>query len=173
MVAGWDLDKLHKTAAKQAFAPGTYQNHIRQFKLYLMFCQHFHLQDIDPTPRTLCLYVEFLASTFCSPKAIRNYISAVRLLHKYLGAQATSFDCFEMKLMLRAIDNTLSHTLNQRLPITIDILQALCSTSDRISGSGLVLKFAFFLRQSNLAPRSARSFDKRKHTCREDIIMNP
>ena len=116
-----------------------------------MFCQHFHLQDIDPTPRTLCLYVEFLAGTFCSPKAIRNYISAVRLLHKYLGAQTTSFDCFEMKPMLRAIDNTLSHTLNQRLPITIDILQALCSTCDRIGSSGLVLKFAFFLRQSNLA----------------------
>ena len=144
-----------------------------------MFCQHFHLQDINPTPRTLCLYVEFLARTFCSPKAIRNYISGVRLLHKYLGAQATSFNCFEMNLMLRAIDNTLSHTPNQRLPITIDILQALCSKCDRIGGVGLVLKFAFllgffaFLRQSNLAPRSARSFDKRKHTCREDIIMHP
>lgn len=162
----------------QAFRPGTSANHISQFRAYLTFCTKFGLSDINPTVETVCLYVEYLAQRFRSPKSVNNYISGVRLLHKYIGVECASLYSFELDLMLRALDITLIHVPNQRLPLTYRILLQLCHICTGLGTTGLVLKcaylFGFFglLRQSNLAPNHQRAFDYRRHTCRGDVMFH-
>lgn len=163
---------------RQAFRPGTAANHISQFRSYIAFCTQFGLQDIDPSTETICIYVEYLAQRFQSPKSVHNYVSGVRLLHKYLGAPDANLYSFELDLMLRSLDITLRHTPKQRLPITWKILRQLCQVCDGLDTIGCVLKcallFGFFglLRQSNLAPRSPSLFDPTRHTCRGDLVFS-
>ena len=135
------------------------------------------VNHINPTPDTLCAYTESLAQTFKSPKSVSNYISAVRLLHKRIGVTALSLDCFEVRLMLRALPLTMRHIPKQRLPITIEMLRKICVMCDEYQCVGVVLKFAFiisffgFLRQSNVAPKSKQEFDTTRHSCRRDIVV--
>lgn len=125
------------------------------------------------------MYIEFLARSFSSPRSVRNYLSGVRLLHNYLGRESPSLDNFNVDLMLRAVDITLPHVPNRRLPITEPMLIELCSLCDSQGVLGLVLKCAIllaffgFLRQSNLAPKSTRDFDPTRHTCRADVLEHP
>ena len=70
------------------------------------------------------------------------------------------------------------HTPCQCRPITPPMLSDMCHACDVLhSPLGKTLKFAIlcgflgFLRQSNLAPRKAGSFDPTRNTCRGDIIV--
>ena len=82
-----DYTRLYRATQqrkRQAFRPGTIRNHKAQFVTYLAFCQYYGLKDINPSQATICMYAEFLARSFASPRSIRNYIAGVRLLHKYI-----------------------------------------------------------------------------------------
>lgn len=140
---------------------------------------YYGLRDIQPTAQTICAYAEFLARTFKSPTSIRNYISGVRLLHKYVGVDSPTLYCFELDLILRSMDLTFCHAPKQKLPVTVQMLKQLCSACTSLGAFGKVLKCAIlfgfygFLRQSNLAPRSIAAFDPRRNTCRGDVIPHP
>lgn len=127
----------------------------------------------------MCLYAEFLARSFQSPRAIRNYISGIRLLHKYLGLDCASLVSFELDLILRALDLTMLHVPNQRTPIDSHTLKDICAACDSIGALGAVCKVAFlfgyfgFLRQSNIAPKNAAVFNCKQHTCRGDVLFHP
>ena len=147
---------------------------------YIAFCLHYKLEYISPKTATICMYAEFLTRSFSSPTAIRNYISATRLLHKYLGIHnCPALHSFELDLIIRAINITLRHTPNRRLPIDARMLRQLSILCDNLGPLGATLKVSFlfgyyaFLRQSNLAPRTARLFDLTRHTCRGDVLINP
>ena len=101
-------DMLHRK--QQAFTQGTTQNHTSQIRLYVSFCIHFGLRDIDPEPDTVCLYIEFLAQNLKSPKSVANYISSAKFLHKWLGRSVQAFESFEVSLLLRACNLTMGHT---------------------------------------------------------------
>ena len=64
-----------------------------------------------------------------------------------------------------------------RLPILHPLLDHLCLLTSSLRELGLALKvcltFAFFamLRQSNLAPHSAASFDPSRYMCRGNIFL--
>ena len=178
-----DITTLHNLTRKQrhkAFRPGTVSNHKSQFLLYIRFCQHYRLQDIDPTNDTVCMYATYLSKRFVSPQSVCNYMSAVRLLHKYLAIPAPALDSFDLKLTIRAIKLSMRHTPSQRRPLTVDMLRAMCTICDGLPASiGKMLKVALlfgfcgFLRQSNLAPRQAKQFDPTRHTCRGDVLIQP
>lgn len=146
------------------------------FKAYLAFCEHFNLTAINPSVDTICMYTEFLARSFKSSKAIVNYVSAVRLLHKLVGVQASSLHCFELDLMLRAMSVTLDRTLPCRQPVSIGLLSSLCQLCEKLDTLGTVVKcvflFAFFgfLRISNVVPSAAAKFDRTRHLCGGDVF---
>ena len=174
------LKKLKKSMLKrreQAFTPGTIKNRHSQIKLYLGFCIQHGLQDIDPSAETLCLYIEFLAQNLSSPKSVVNYLSAVRFLHHWVGVKSPALDSFEVTLMIRACHSTMHHVPLQRRPLTPDMIRELLSVSQNLVPHYCVFRcailFAFFgfFRMSNLTPRSQKSFDPRKHTCRGDVFL--
>ena len=125
--------------------------------MYIRFCLHFGLQNIDPSTSTILMYGEFLARTFQSPKTIRNYISGVRLMHKYLDIHLAALYSFELTLLLRFMDINMQHIPNQRLPINVTMLNKMVNACDSLNAIGKVLKCALllgfygFLRQYNLA----------------------
>ena len=176
-----DLAQLKAAAhhlMSHAYRPGTKANHTRQFKVYIQFCQHYKLQALNPSTETLCLYATYLSNRLKAPKAVSNYMAAVRLLHKYLDLLPENMDSFQLSLILRAIKINKRHCEHQKPPIDPPLLKRLCQLCDRIkSPSSRMLKcalvFAFygFLRQSNLAPRRSHDFDPTRHTCRGDIII--
>ena len=123
------------------------------------------------------MYATYLSRRFNSPQSVHNYISAVRLLHRYLGLSAPALDSFDLHLTLRAIKLSLRHTPNQRSPITPDMLHKLCAVCDALGSIGKTIKVALlfgfcgFLRRSNLAPRKVADFDPTRHTCRGDVLL--
>ena len=142
----------------------------------MSFCAHFSLRDIDPTVNTMCLYVEFLARSFSSPKSIVNYIGGVRFLHKLLNVSSTALASFDLELMMRAINITMERKTPVRLPVTLEMLHALCEICDMLPPNGVVFKcvflFAFFgfFRCSNLVP-SSNAFDVTRNLCGGDVFI--
>ena len=173
------LEKAVRRRKQHAFRPGTRENQRSQMVLFISFCTYFTLEYVNPSEKTLCLYAEFLARSFKSPRTIRNYISGIRLLHKYISVNCTSLHSFDLDLILRALDLTMQHMPNQRIPIDTQTLKDICSICDSLGGIGTVCKVGFlfgyfgFLRQSNLAPKRATEFDPKRHTCRGDILFHP
>lgn len=123
------------------------------------------------------MYATHLSQHFISPSSVANYISGVRLLHKYISAPCKALDSFELTLTMRAIKLTVRHVPRRKLPITPLSLRKLCIACDSMDSTlGKILKvavlFGYFgmLRQSNLAPRTPSKFDPTRHTCRGDIL---
>ena len=104
-----------------------------------------------------------------------NYISGVRLLHKYVGVTCEAMDSHDVKLMQRGIALTHDRELPLRRPITIDILGQLAALCDALHPIGVIYKcvfvLAFFgmLRISNLLPVSAGAFNIRENLCNADV----
>ena len=138
-----DLYRATKRRQKKAFRPGTLNNHRCYFETYIHFCMHHGLADINPSTDTICMYAEFLARRFKSPKSVKNYISGVRLLHKYVSVEAPALRSFELDLMIRALDLTMGHTPQQRLPVNLSMLKQICDICDTLGSIGLTFKFAF------------------------------
>jgi hypothetical protein len=130
-------------------------------------------------PHTLALYIEHLAQRFKSPRSVKNYLSAVTLLHKHLGLPCQAAQSFQVSLMCRAISSTMRHQPHPKSPVTIPILLQLCQLCATRGVWGLVLQvvilFAFFgfFRQSNLAPKHPGLFHPSRHTTRGDVHLSP
>ena len=69
----------------QAFRPGTAANHVMQADTFIIFCDNYRLQFIDPAPSTLAYYIMHLSLIFTSSKDMRNYVSRAQFLHKSLA----------------------------------------------------------------------------------------
>jgi hypothetical protein len=82
-----ELDVLNlqsKISAKHAYAESTNKNIRTQLEAYFMFCIYFEFVPISTSVQILTLYAQFLSRSFKSVDSIRNYISAMKLLHLYL-----------------------------------------------------------------------------------------
>ena len=173
-----NLRRAAKRRQRAAHRPGTRANQRCQLSCYLTFCLTHGLDYVDPSEDTLCLYVEYLAQRFTNPKSVTNYFSAIQLFHNLSGVAASNIHGFQYRTMLRALPLTMRHTPLQRLPIDPRLLAAICRVCDNLSAMGIVLKLAFlvaffgFLRQSNLAPPSPRTFDPSRHTTRGDVTLS-
>ncbi len=146
---------------------------------FIKFCLTHNVPYIDPSVDTLCAYIEMLVQSFRSCKSVNNYISGVRLLHKYVNVHPTAIDSFEVSLMLRAASLTMRDIPNQRGPIDITMLHQLCAICSTHGKVGLVIRMAIllaffaFLRASNLCTRTTTSFDISRDLTRADVLVAP
>ena len=84
---------------------------------------------------------------------------------------------FQYSLLFRGLTNTNTNVVKQALPITPELLREIFSVLD-FSNHELVSTWSSFLiafftlsRKSNLVPFSAKTFDKDKHLCWDDICI--
>ena len=164
---------------EQAFRPGTRRNHSTQLTLYLAFCTHLGVSEIQPSPWTICLYLEYLARHMCSPTVVLAYTAIIRLFHQAQNLECLALDSHEVRMMTRAIPLTMRHKMSPKSPMSVKLMGELLTVSHALGRAGVVWRcailFAFhgFLRQSNLAPSSQKTFDPDRHTCRGDITKAP
>ncbi len=173
-----ELNRLYRQARRRrrhAFRPGTNKNHICQFKKYIGFCKKFNLRFLEPSIQTICLYIEQLAQNFSSRKSLGNYVSAIKLLHKFADKQCEAAESFEVGLMLRAASLTMRGIPNQRLPLNVDQLKILVNKCTAMGAAGQVIKMAFilgfmaYLRASNLCPENSGDIDPTRCLLRGDV----
>lgn len=141
-----------------------------------MFCLYFDCTPIPVTLETVCLYAQFLARSFVSVEAIRSYLSGVKQLHLFAGAQYPHTGAFALKLTLRGLEKLFQHRPQRAAAITPELLLELHKLLNLSKPHHAVMwclfLFAFFLmaRSSNLVPKSAASFDAQKQLLRRDIF---
>ena len=109
----------------------------------------------------------FLSRTL-TPPFIRNYLSGVKLLHLFTGADYPFTKDFILSLTLRGIARSALHTPRRAPPVTPSILLRLSRVLEfdgdpRSSTLFCALLFTFYLmpRLANIVAESAKSFDPR------------
>ena len=129
-----------------------------QFKAFFLFCHYFKLDPIPATLDTVCFYVQFLSRTL-TPASIRNYLSGVKLLHLFTGADYPFTKDFILSLTLRGIARNALHTPRRAPPVTPSILLSIshvldCEGDPRSSTLFCAFLFTFYLmaRLANIVP---------------------
>ena len=106
------------------------------------------------------MYAEFLALQFKSPKICEKLLK---------WRPVTS----------QIRKRTMGHTPQQSLPVKLLMLIQICDICDTLGSIGLTFKFAFlagsfrFSMGVQYRPRNASEFDRRRHTCRGDVLFGP
>ena len=90
----------------------------------------------------MCVYIELLAKSFHSAKAVKNYVSGVDLLHKMLR-QPTPAAHHDVKLMLRAVDNTVGGQCQVKDPIPVPLVLDKCAKCHILGDVGVMCKCVF------------------------------
>ncbi len=163
------------TRSKDAFRPGTKQNHQTMINTYTKFCKEFNRRAINPSTKTILCYLEYQTKKMQSPKTVNNYWSAVKFLHILLKAPFDRAEDIEIRLMLKSISLTKRHISHQMLPLTKKHIASMCAILDTQGDRGLVVKTALligffaFLRVSNLCPARAECFDSNRNFTRGDV----
>jgi len=161
-----------------ACRPSTEANKKSMTRAYLMYCIHFDIHPLNPTPLVITMYIQFLSRTLKSPIAITNYVSAISQLHKAMDLPSPTTN-YRVSTMLRAVKIQSRHIPNKKSPINAKMLYQICDVCDLMGVTGLVLKSAYlmtfftFVRQSNIAPTALSTLDITRHTTRADVIFSP
>ncbi|XP_078682969.1 uncharacterized protein LOC144917132 [Branchiostoma floridae x Branchiostoma belcheri] len=164
---------------RQAFALSTQANHRSSFRSYLGFCEFFRKTPIPASPHLLSCYVQFLSRSVKSVATISHHLSAVKLLHQFHGFYDLDLSGFELQQTLKGLKKTLRHQPREHHPVTPEFLlrvHPLINHSDPTDATVwavILVGFFTFLRRSNLAPASVKSFDPNKNLCRRDISVAP
>ncbi len=123
-------------------------------------------------------FVQFLSRSFSNISAIKNYVSGIKLLHLLSGLLFTNFDGLEFKLLVKGLAKLNPFIPRQALPITPNILLDLHRVIDLSLPlhadlcCSFILAFFLFARKSNIVPPSHSKFNKSKHLCRRDIMID-
>lgn len=109
----------------------------------------------NPSPHQAQLYTQFLANSFKSTQAIRNYLSGAKTFLKNNLQNPSILSSFGVHKTLRGIDRISTHIPSQAPELSITeikhISQVCLALGPTFSGhhAALLIMFASFLRQSN------------------------
>lgn len=123
-----------------------------------MFCRVYNLLAFPVTEHVYWLYLAFLVGSFSSYNSVINYLTCLKQVNLYLGADVKFFASPEVNLLKQASKRVLAKSPARKLPITVDILLAIFKCLDfRLPlhvSMWAVFLVAFFslLRKSNLVP---------------------
>ena len=160
---------------KFAFRPGTLANHRTHFANFVRFCIFFNLQDLPVSGNTLSLHSEFLFRTYSSPSSILNAISSIKFYHLLLNFDTAGFQDFHFSLTKRALPRSVRTVTNPALPVTLDLLRAICAEAVKLGTHGVAFKalclisFYTLARLSSLVPASAARCDITRTLMLSDI----
>lgn len=159
----------------QALRPGTRANHQTALKMFIEFNAEFGLDYTRPTVSVLCGYVFYLSLKYSNPNTILNYVSSLSSVFKRLNFDTLVFRSFEFTDILMSVKNNIRHTPVRRMAIPMSALSLIISAlsfdpeGPTVTCAVLIMFFTF-LRQSNLAPRTKKTFDPSRHLLRSDVI---
>ena len=152
----------------------SYQTHIDS---YLRFCTFLNIPSIPASSYNICLYAAFLARSLKSA-SVRQYVRIIGLLHKEFNLQNPLTDNWMAESLFRGIKRVKGASVNQKLPITIDILFRIWKTlnfrSSLDSSFWAICLTAFFgmFRKSHLLTCNMSSFSPDKQFTKSDFLFH-
>ena len=159
----------------QAFRPGTRANQRSHVLLFLAFTLHFGLQAFPAAARTLLCFGEFLLRSYRAPGSVTNVLASVRGFHLVKGFSTLGCDDVRMALFKRALPLTVRHAPAPAPPVTLALLERLCTRALQCGTLGAV--FATFMsvlffsvaRASSLLPGAGGGIDSTRCPTWEDV----
>ena len=149
----------------QAYRPGTLANQKSHHILYMAFCLKFELSPLPAATDVLQLFVEFLMTTYSSPKSVLNVVSSVKTLHLALQLDTAAFQSYDFSLTKRSLLINVRHFPTRAPPLPPSLLNALVALSLKLGPQGtafatlLALAFCTLARLSSLVPVSPTTPD--------------
>lgn len=129
-----------------------------QLRAYFLFCKTYDLPAFPVTEQVYWLYLAFLVGYFSSYNSVNNYLSCLKQVNLYLGADVTFFASAQINFLKQAAKRVLAKPVGRKLLITVDILLAIFKLLDFRHPFHVcmwtIFLVAFFslLRKSNLVP---------------------
>ncbi len=110
-----------------------------------------------------------------SARTVCNYINGVRSFLKHNRKSTACLDSYHIDLMLQACKLSLNFPSRKKESVTFNEFKSICKACDSMGAKGTLLKvsvtmcFYGMLRQSNICPRTSKSFNHNKNTSRDCI----
>ena len=127
-------------------------------------------------PEVIICFAQSVAKRVRSPVTVSAAVSAIKKLHRTLGASTQAFKDYVLNLTLQGITRNSKHVPKQARPITPDLLIKMHAVLnfDDISDCAFwltcILAFFLLLRKSNILPTTKNGFDPLKQLCWDDIV---
>lgn len=153
-----DIELSHIIAS--AWADNTVATRKSQWTKYLKFCAERSLVALPADTQTVARFLTFLART-SKFSTVNNYLSAVIVLHKYHGFDASFRDTFYIQLALKGLRRILGDAHSQSIPLSPEQLLSCRRNMDGTSlfakacWAAIVLCFRSLLRKANVLPTSS------------------
>ena len=155
------------------FATGTAQNMVSAVRTWFFFCVFFGLQHSPATASNLVPFLELMAITvtYCH---LKHLLSSIKFYHSAKGFPFPEFD-FDVVNTMQGIKRRQSHTPNQALPLTPDIMRDMYSlldmskVKDRALWCSYLVTFYCLFRKSNSVPQSMTKVDLKRTLLRRHI----
>ena len=166
-----DLQQLKKDLRKmqsKAYSSGTLKNLECQWRSFRHFSIKYNIFDCPVHPHTICLFAQYLAYSFHSAKAVRNYVDGVRKVHVLWRTEPPSLADIEVMITLLGLNKTMLSPVKQAQPIIPDIMLDMVTFLDLSKRAALafwgvvVIEFFTFFHKSILIPDSKDQFDPNK-----------
>ena len=161
----------------QAFAQGTRANQQSHSRLFLAFAVFYGLEAFPASLDTLLLFLEFLAISYSSPKAVTNVLSSVKFQYAWFACDRSVFDHVRVRLAVRSLPFTMRAHVSPAPPFPLRLLRPLGLASQAFGRWALpftalvVFAFCTFARLSSLVPPSAGAFDSYRWPTLADLTV--
>src|SRR5882762_5195210 len=122
----------------------THDSYSSALNSYLTFCR-LHNIDIEPTERTLALYVTF-QSTYINPKSVDSYLSGIaNMLESHFPSVRTSRKSALVSRALQGVKRRFGVPTHRKLPLSsADLLLVLHRLGDHPSHDDLLFATQLF-----------------------------
>ena len=162
---------------QQAYRPSTTAAHQRHFKTFLSFIVFMDLPRCI-TPHTILAFLEYLHQNSLSPKVIRNYVASIKTMSLQFKIDHSALSHYTISRYLRSLSINSSFRPTPRIVFDIHTLYKISTLCDSLNDPILfraifLVAFYGFLRMSNIAPHSSKSFSQDFHFLRQDVILHP
>lgn len=139
----------------KCWADSTLRTRKSQWKKYFQFCETVGLPPLPATLDMVLMYIAYMAESLAY-SSITNYLSALWVLHKYLGYVHVDKSSFQIRMTLQGVKRVLGDQIKQATPITLAHLQAIYQTINLSSSEditfwlSILLGYRALLRKANL-----------------------
>lgn len=107
---------------KSAFSEETLRTRITQLSAYFKFCRAYNLLAFPVTEHGYWLHLAFLVGSFSSYNSVINYLTCLKQVNLYLGADVKFSASPEVNFLIKQASKLVLAKLPARkLPITVDI----------------------------------------------------
>lgn len=151
-----DVDCEMSKIISMAWANNTLRTRNSQWARYIDYCATYGLIPLPADCTTVCRFLVVLSKT-CKYSTIKNYLSAINILHSFYGHEINFRDFFLTKLVMSGLKQRLGNAVEQKHPLTvhqlIEIRRRLPITANNLD-MWMIVVFGFrtLLRKCNIVP---------------------